>query len=109
MVATAGQGEGEVWFLEAAVPDRWEYVAISETSDGLARMQRHELRAAGKLPAEYVPFGGEWPQDYSKLENMKDVAHRRWEVVTCCEPRTGPLKLHVRGADYDTTYRCGFR
>ncbi|CAG9186043.1 hypothetical protein [Cupriavidus pampae] len=81
VVALVGQGEGEVWFSEAAVPERWDYVAISETSDGLARMQRDELKSTDKLPADYVPFGGEGPQDYSKLENPEEVARRRWDVV----------------------------
>ncbi|WP_354681714.1 hypothetical protein [Cupriavidus plantarum] len=81
VVAIVAQGEGEVWFSEAAVPERWDYVAISEISDGLARMQRDELKVAGKLPHDYVPFGGDGPQDYTKLENPEEVAQRRWAVV----------------------------
>lgn len=80
-MAIVAQGEGEIWFSEVAVPERWDYVAISETSDGLARMQRDELKAAGKLLADYVPFGGEGPQDYAKLENPEEVAQRRWDIV----------------------------
>ncbi|CAM3372659.1 MULTISPECIES: hypothetical protein [Cupriavidus] len=82
VVAIVGQGEGEIWFSEAAVPARWDYVAITETSDGLGRMQREKAKAEGKLPQDYKPFVGEGPvQDYAKLENPEEVEQRRWAVV----------------------------
>lgn len=81
VVALIGQGEGEIWFSEAAVPERWDYVAISETTDGLSRLLRESAAAAGKLPDEYEPFMGGEPQDYSNLENPEEVAQRRWAVV----------------------------
>ncbi|MFP3756170.1 hypothetical protein SB751_19940 [Cupriavidus sp. SIMBA_020] len=82
VVAIVGQGEGEIWFSEAAVPMRWDYVAISETTDGLGRLQREQLKADGKLPRDYRPFvGGEPMPDYSHLENPEEVAQRRWDVV----------------------------
>jgi len=82
VVAIVGQGQGEVWFAEGAVPERWDYVAITEASDGLGRLQRDRLKAEGKLPADYKPFIGDGPvQDYSNLENPEEVAQRRWDVV----------------------------
>lgn len=82
VVAIVGQGEGEIWFSEAAVPTRWDYVAISETTDGLGRLQREQLKADGKLPPDYRPFVGDEPMpDYSRLENPEEVAQRRWDIV----------------------------
>ncbi|MFJ4291273.1 hypothetical protein ACIP1U_16040 [Cupriavidus sp. NPDC089707] len=82
VVAIVGQGEGDIWFADAAVPARWDYVAITETSDGLGRLQREKAKAEGKLPQDYRPFVGEGPvEDYSKLENPEEVEQRRWAVV----------------------------
>lgn len=82
VVAIVGQGEGEIWFSEDAVPARWDYVAISETTDGFLRLQREELKAQGKLPLDYRPYAGEEPMpDYSRLENPEEVVQRRWAVV----------------------------
>ena len=82
VVALVGQGEGEVWFSEAAVPVRWDYVAITEATDGLGRLQRDKLKAQGKLPEDYRPFIGDGPmQDYSNLENPEELSQRRWAVV----------------------------
>ncbi|WP_066732972.1 hypothetical protein [Cupriavidus sp. D384] len=82
VVAIVGQGVGEVWFSEDAVPSRWDYVAITESSDGLGRLQREKAKAEGRLPDDYVPFVGDGPvQDYSNLENPEEVEQRRWAVV----------------------------
>ncbi|RZT29103.1 hypothetical protein [Cupriavidus agavae] len=82
VVALVGQGEGEIWFAEDAVPARWDYVAITETSDGLGRLQREKAKAEGRLPQDYKPFIGGGPvQDYSSLENPEEVEQRRWAVV----------------------------
>lgn len=82
VVALVGQGEGEVWFSETAVPVRWDYVAITEATDGLGRLQRDKLKAQGKLPEDYRPFIGDGPmQDYSNLENPEELSQRRWAVV----------------------------
>jgi hypothetical protein len=82
VVALVSEGEGEVWFSEAAVPARWDYVAITEATDGLGRLQRDKLKAQGKLPEDYKAFIGDGPmQDYSNLENPEEVAQRRWAVV----------------------------
>ncbi|MWL91405.1 hypothetical protein [Cupriavidus sp. SW-Y-13] len=82
VVALVGEGEGEVWFAEDAVPTRWDYVAITESTDLLGRLQRDKAKAEGKLPQDYRPFIGEGPvQDYSNLENPEEVAQRRWAVV----------------------------
>lgn len=82
VVALVGQGEGEVWFSEAAVPVRWDYVAITEATDGLGRLQRDKLKAQGKLPEDYRHFIGDGPmQDYSNLENPEELSQRRWAVV----------------------------
>ncbi|MFC4524718.1 hypothetical protein [Cupriavidus pinatubonensis] len=82
VVALVASGEGEAWFSEGAVPERWDYVAISETSHGLSKMQTAKLKAEGKLPADYVPFGDDGPVlDHSSLENPEEVDRRRWDVV----------------------------
>ncbi|AQV99445.1 hypothetical protein BJN34_36845 (plasmid) [Cupriavidus necator] len=82
VVALVEPGEGEAWFSEAAVPARWDYVAISETSHGLSKMQTAKLKAEGKLPADYEPFGDEGPVlDHSNLENPEEGDLRRWDVV----------------------------
>ncbi|BDB30119.1 MULTISPECIES: hypothetical protein [Cupriavidus] len=82
VVALVASGEGEAWFSEAAVPARWDYVAISETSHGLSKMQTAKLKAEGKLPADYEPFGDDGPVlDHSNLENPEEVDLRRWDVV----------------------------
>ncbi|WP_255371425.1 hypothetical protein [Cupriavidus sp. YR651] len=83
VVAIVGQGEGEVWFSEVDVPVRWDYVAVSEISAGLNRMQTAKSMNEGELPADFSPFGGEGPVlDHSRLENPEEVAQRRWAVVT---------------------------
>ncbi|GMG94673.1 hypothetical protein RN01_24945 [Cupriavidus sp. SHE] len=82
VVAIVGQGEGEAWFSDAAVPTRWDYVAITETTDGLGRLQRDKLKAEGKLPQDYKPFVGDGPMpDFANLENPEEVEKRRWDVV----------------------------
>ena len=82
VVAIVGKGEGEVWFAEDAVPTRWDYVAITESTDGLGRLQREKAKADGRLPEDYVPFVVDGPvQDYSNLENPEEVEQRRWAVV----------------------------
>ncbi len=82
VVAIIAPGLGEAWFSEAAVPARWDYVAISETSHGLSRMQTAKLKEEGKLPAEYRPFGDDGPVlDHSNLENPEEVELRRWDVI----------------------------
>ncbi|AZG17085.1 hypothetical protein [Cupriavidus pauculus] len=82
VVAIVGKGEGEVWFAEEAVPARWDFVAITESSDLLGRLQRDKAKAEGRLPQDYAPFIGDGPvQDYSNLENPEEVEQRRWAVV----------------------------
>lgn len=82
VVALVAAGEGEAWFSEAAVPGRWDYVAISETSHGLFKMQAAKLKEEGKLPPDYKPFGDDGPVlDHSNLENPEEVDLRRWDVI----------------------------
>ncbi|CAG2159736.1 hypothetical protein LMG26411_06940 [Cupriavidus numazuensis] len=82
VVALVAQGEGEAWFSEAAVPTRWDYVAISETSHGLSMLQTAKLKEEGKLPADYKPIGDDGPVlDHSNLENPEEVEQRRWAVI----------------------------
>lgn len=82
VVALVATGEGEDWFSEAAVPQRWDYVAISETSHGLSRLQAARLKQEGKLPEDYTPFGDDGPiLDHSNLENPEEVDLRRWDVI----------------------------
>lgn len=81
VVALVGKGLGEVWFAQDAVPTRWDYVAITETTDALGRLQRTNLSAQGKLAEGFEPIAGGPGADYSHLENPEEVAQRRWAVV----------------------------
>lgn len=82
VVALVAPGQGEVWFSEAAVPGRWDYIAITEIGHGLSKMQRAKLKAEGKIPDDYKPFADDGPlPDYSNLENPEEVEQRRWAVV----------------------------
>lgn len=99
VVALVGQVEGEIWFSEAAVPARWDYVAITETTDGLGRLQRDKLKAEGKLPEDYKPFVGDGPmQDYSNLENPEELAQRRWDVVNRFRAANRLARMEKEGA-----------
>jgi len=81
VVAVVGTGLGEIWFAEEDVPTRWDYVAITETTDALGRLQRANATERGAFPEGFQPFAEGPGLDYSHLENPEEVAQRRWAVI----------------------------
>ncbi|WP_020201349.1 hypothetical protein [Cupriavidus sp. WS] len=81
VVAVVGAGIGEAWFSEAAIPERWDFVALTENSFGLSKMQRRKLKEQGKLEDDdRACVDGPLP-DSSSLENPEEVEQRRWAVL----------------------------
>ncbi len=68
VVALIAPGEGEIWFSEAAVPTRWDYVAVTEISIALFELERA------------VPAGAA-DTSYDTLESPEEIAQRRAAVI----------------------------
>ncbi|CAG2137711.1 hypothetical protein [Cupriavidus plantarum] len=90
VVALIAPGEGEVWFSEAAVPKRWDYVAVTEISIALFELERARLAREGHalpdamralidqtLPT--VLAAGKTA--YDALESPEEIAQRRAAVI----------------------------
>jgi len=91
VVALIAPGEGEIWFSEAAVPTRWDYVAVTEISIAMFELERARLARAGHplpdamqallsqtLPGT-PPAAGE--ASYADLESPEEIAQRRAAVI----------------------------
>lgn len=90
VVALIAPGEGEIWFSEAAVPTRWDYVAVTEISIALFELERARLARDGHalpdgmraLLDQTLPAGAATGEtSYDALESPEEIAQRRAAVI----------------------------
>lgn len=81
VVAVVAVGEGEAWFSADAVPDRWDFVALSEIMHGLSVMEGRAWALGREPPGDVPRINASEVFDSSRLEDPDEAQSRRWAVI----------------------------